>query len=118
MSHRRYLCSELVTLLYEDHFHCVRQTSANLEEISATHATLLVDEALEPGSPVSFYAKSQVLHGIVESGEFDQILGWFVKIELNSASRWDVRMFIPEHFLALSDPIFSLDTKAVAMCAS
>jgi len=114
----RYLCSELVSVLYEDRFCGVREALGNLEEISSTSATVLVEEPLEDGRPVSFRVKGHALHGIVESTDFVYQLGWFVRIGLNSTSRWHVRMFIPEHFLALGESAFWLETESVAMCAS
>jgi hypothetical protein len=62
-----------------------------------------VEERLEPGLPVSFRARGYDLHGIVESSEFEQTLGWFVKIELDSTSRWSSRMFVPEHFITTAE---------------
>jgi len=89
---------------------------ANLEEISSTGATILLDERLEPGLPVSFWAKGHDLHGIVESSDLDPDLGWFVKIVLDSTSRWSGRMFVPEHFIALCASAFSTGTEAVGRC--
>jgi hypothetical protein len=113
-----YLCSELVTVMYQDNFHGVHEAVANLEEISSTEATLLVDEGLEPGQPVSFRARGHDLQGVVESSSFDHDLGWFVQVELDSTSPWSALMFVPEHFLALFEPRFSREADAVAMCAS
>ena len=96
-----YLCSELVSVLYEDKMNHTRSTVANLERISATSATLLTDEPLEPGDAISFAAKGFDLYGRVESVDADQTLGYFTKIELDRNSRWHGRMFVPEHFLAL-----------------
>ena len=110
-----YLCSELVKVTYEDHFQSIHEAVANIEEISSTEAMLLVDENLEPGLPVSFQARGHYLHGVVESSDFDQDLGWFVQIELDSASPWSARMFVPEHFLALFEPVLSPEAEAVAM---
>ena len=113
----RYLCSEIVSVLYEDRSRGIYQAIANLEEISSTGATILMEERLEPGLPVSFRARDYDLHGIVESSEFEQTLGWFVKIELDSTSRWSSRMFVPEHFLAMCTSAFSPETEAVGTCA-
>jgi len=77
-----------------------------------------VEERLEPGLPVSFQARGHDLQGVVESSDFDQHLGWFVQIELDSNSPWSALMFVPEHFLALFEPAFSPEAEAAAMCAS
>ena len=113
----RYLCSELVSVVYEDHFRGIHQAVANLEEISSTGATILFEEKLEPGLPFSFHVRGYDLHGIVESSDLDDDLGWFVKIELDSTSRWSGRMFVPAHFLALCASVFSPESEAVAMSA-
>ena|SRR5579872_3378027 len=96
-----YLCSELVSVLYEDHSRNTRTAVANLEEISAAHATLLFDDPPQLGRPVAFAAKAQDLYGVVESIEVDQTLGCYTKVKLDPKSRWQGRLFVPEHFLAL-----------------
>ena len=101
----RYLCSELVNVLYEDPSLILDQIMANLEEISSTHATLFVEERLEPGSPVSFHAKGYDLNGFVESCDFHEILGWIVEIELDAGSRWSLQMFIPDHSVPTFEPV-------------
>ena len=98
----RYLCSELVSILYEDSDRRVHQTTANLEDISAGSAELLLfDDILQPGSAISFCSKDHDLYGVVQSCEQDPILGWFARIKLDKSSQWSGRKFIPEHFLPL-----------------
>src|SRR6266404_9189651 len=98
----RYLCSELVSILYEDSDRRVHQTTANLEDISAGSAELLLfDDILQPGSAISFCSKDHDLYGVVQSCEQDPILGWFARIRLDKSSQWSCRKFIPEHFLPL-----------------
>jgi hypothetical protein len=111
----RYLCSELVSVVYEDHSRAIHQAVGNLEEISSTGATILFEERLESGLPLSFHAKGYDLYGIVESSDIDDDLGWFVKVKLESTSRWSGRMFVPAHFLALCASAFSPEAEAVAM---
>jgi hypothetical protein len=108
----RYLCSELVNVLYEDRSLILNQIVANLEEISSTRATLFVEERLEPGSPVSFHAKGHDLNGFVELSEYHETLGWIVQIKLDPDSRWDVEMFTPDHSLPVFEPVYSVVTEA------
>src|SRR5258708_2264046 len=83
----RYLCSELVSILYEDSARMVHQTTANLEDISAGSAELLLfDDILQPGSAISFCSKDHDLYGVVQSCEQDPILGWFARIRLDKRS--------------------------------
>jgi hypothetical protein len=103
----RYMCSQLVNVLYEDRSLILNQTVANLEELSSTHATLLLEERLAPGSPASFHAKGHDLNGFVESSEYYETLGWMVEIELEPASKWNAEMFIPDHSLRIFEPLYA-----------
>ncbi len=98
---QRYLCSELVRVLYEDASRNTRQAMANLEEISASTATLLSEEKLESGRAISFCVKDHDLYGVVESSFLHPVLGWFSKVRFDRSSRWHGRLFVPEHLFAL-----------------
>lgn len=108
----RYMCSQLINVLYEDRSLILNQTVANLEELSSTHATLLIEERLAPGSPVSFHAKGHDLNGFVESSEYHEILGWIVEIELEPASQWNAKMFLPDHSLQIFEPFHAQAVEA------
>lgn len=95
------LCSELVSVLYEDRSRRTRATSANLEQISSEYAVLLSDDCPQPGDPIAFDAQGHDFYGTVESIELDDTLGCFTKVKLEATSRWNGRVFVPEHFLAL-----------------
>jgi hypothetical protein len=97
----RCLCSELVSVLYEDSSRQTHSTIANLEEISPDTAALLSEHRLAVGAAISVTLKDMDLYGITESNEYDPILGWFTTIRLDRSSRWSGRRFVPEHFLAL-----------------
>jgi hypothetical protein len=97
----RCLCSELVSVLYEDSSRQTHRTIANLEEISRDTAALLTEHPLAVGAAISVTLKDMDLYGITESVEYDPILGWFTTIRLDRSSRWSGRRFVPEHFLAL-----------------
>src|SRR5271166_6580534 len=99
-----YLCSELIPLLYEDSSGATRRLIGNLEEISGHSAVVLVESEIEPGSPVAMAIKGNDLYGQVESCSYDEILGWFVKVQLHPDSQWSGQRFLPEHFLALGIP--------------
>lgn len=106
------LCSEIVTVLYEDRRGRTRSTTANLEQISSGHAVLLSDDCPQPGAPIAFDAQGHDFYGVVESIELDDTLGCFTKIKLEAASRWHGRVFVPEHFLALCSLVQSEDLDA------
>ena len=98
---RRYLCSEIVSVLYEDRAHEIRQTHANLEEISSRSAMLLCDEPLEPALPVAFRSQGHDLYGTVASATYDRLLGWYIELRLDASSCWTPQWFVPDHHLCV-----------------
>jgi hypothetical protein len=95
----RYLCSELVTVIYEEHPGDFYQATANLEEISMTGAVVLLDEKPRLGSAISLSVKGRDLFGLVTSRLYDMTLGWFVNITLDTDSTWRREWFSPKHLL-------------------
>jgi hypothetical protein len=95
------LCSELVSVLYEDRCRQTRQTVGNLEEISGETAVLCVEESVQRGKAVSFRVKNHDLYGVVESCVADPQLGFFITVALDKSSRWSEKWFTPEHLLSL-----------------
>ncbi len=98
---RRYMCSELVSVLFEERSGNIRQFTANLEEIGRTGATLLCERRVAAGTPISFRAKDRDLYGVVAASTHDRVLGWLVEIKFDPFSRWHPTLFVPQHFLAL-----------------
>ena len=100
----RYLCSELISVLYEDNSGQTRQLTANLEEISAQSAVLLLEQEIDLQSPVSMCIKGNDLYGCVDACTQDPVLGWFATLQLDRDSHWSGQRFVPEHFLPLGIP--------------
>lgn len=98
---RMNLCSELVSVLYEDRSRQTLQTVGNLEEISSDSAVLCLEESVQRGKPVSFRVKNHDLYGVVDSCVADPQLGFFVTVALDKSSRWSEQWFTPEHLLSL-----------------
>lgn len=96
-----YLCSELVTVIYEGHPGELHQTTANLEEISSRSATVLLGEKPRKGSPICVTVKGHDLFGVVLSQSYDRLLGWFVTLRLDANSVWRKEWFSPRHLLAV-----------------
>jgi hypothetical protein len=96
-----YLCSELITVIYEEHPGKLCQTTANLEEISMTSVMVLLDEKPRLGSPISLTVKGRDLFGLITSALNDPTLGWFVSIALDPDSTWRREWFSPKHLLAV-----------------
>jgi hypothetical protein len=112
-----YLCSELVTVIYEEHPGKLCQTTGNLEEISMTSVTVLLDEKPRLGSPISLTVKGRDLFGLTTSRLHDATLGWFVNITLDPDSTWRREWFSPKHLLGVC-PCFTDEvrpTKARAL---
>jgi hypothetical protein len=98
-----YLCSQLVTVTYEEQPGELNQAIANLEEISTTSAVVLLDEKPRLGSPISVSIKAHDLFGVITSSLYDPTLGWFVTVTLDPDSRWRREWLAPKHLLALCD---------------
>lgn len=99
----RYLCSQLVTVIYEEQPGELCQATANLEEISTTAAVILVDEKPRLGSPIFLSTKEHDLYGVITSSLYDVTLGWFVSITLDPDSTWRRESITPEHLLAMCE---------------
>ena len=110
----QYLCSELVTVTYEEQPGDLRQTVANLEEISTTSAVVLLEEKPSLGVPISLAIKGRDLFGIITSSVYEASLGWFVTITLDVASLWHRDWVSPKHLLTMCACSFesAMDTKA------
>src|SRR5258708_13083106 len=92
----RYLCSELVSILYEDRDRNVHQSTANLEDISSGSAELLLfDNILQPGLAISFCSKDHDLYAVVQSCEQDPILAWLARTSLDKSPQCTTPTFTP-----------------------
>ena len=97
---RLHLCSELVSVTHLTR----RQPQAvdgNLEEIDEERALILMQDAVPTGTRVRVKGKAHELKGFVTSCTFDQLLGFFIEIELDAESRWSESLFLPQHLFAL-----------------
>jgi hypothetical protein len=99
----QFLCSELVTVTYEEQPGEIRQMTANLEEISATSAVVLLEEKPSLGSTISLSIKGRDLFGVIKGSLYDATLGWFVIVALDAASLWNRDWFAPKHLLEICE---------------
>jgi hypothetical protein len=97
----QFLCSELVTVTYEEQPGEIRQTTANLEEISTTSAVVLLEEKPRLGATISLSIKNRDLFGVIKGSLYDAALGWFVIVALDAASLWNRDWFSPKHLLEI-----------------
>jgi hypothetical protein len=96
-----YLCSELVTVIYEEQPGELHEAIANLEEISMTSATVLLREKPRVGSAICMTCKGHDLFGVVLSRNYDSKLGWFITVLLDANSTWRQEWFSPQYALAV-----------------
>jgi hypothetical protein len=96
-----YLCSEIVTVTYENETGEIRQAIANLEEIASDQAVLLFEQPPCLGASISLEIQGRDLFGIARALLHDAALGWFVTVSLDTSSRWSRAWFAPKHLLAV-----------------
>ena len=97
----QYPCSELVTVTYEEQPGEIRQTIANLEEISITSAVVLFEEKPSLGASISLGVQGRYLFGVITSSIYHAALGWFVTVNLGDASLWHRDELAPKHLFAM-----------------
>ena len=90
----QFLCSELVTVTYEEQPGEIRQATANLEEISSASAVVLLEEKPSLGSSISLSIKGRDLFGVIKASLYDATLGWFVIVALDAASLMESRLVL------------------------
>lgn len=110
----QYLCSELVTVTYEEQPGEIRQATANLEEISTTCAVVLLEEKPKVGSPISLAVKGRDLFGQIKAALYDTALGWFAVVALDANSLWNADWFSPQHMLGICGSCLEGATKTKA----
>jgi hypothetical protein len=97
----QYLCSELITVTYEEQPGEITQMIANLEEICSDCAVILLDQQPKLGSSISLAVKGRDLFGVIKASLYDAALGWFAIVGLDAASRWNRDWFTPKHLLEI-----------------
>ncbi len=101
----RYLCSELVSVTWIDESGQARNETANLEAIAEGSVSLLAEVPIAIGSKLRISCQNQDLKGTVGSSEIDPMLGYFIEVELEAASRWSEKWFTPQHLLKLWESV-------------
>jgi len=77
----------------------IRQTAANLEEISTDTAIVLLEDEPRLGASISLAIQGRDLFGVIAGCVYDATLGWFVSVALDTASQWSRGWFTPSHLL-------------------
>jgi hypothetical protein len=99
----QYLCSELVTVTYEEQPGEIRQTIANLEEISTDRAVVLLEDQPQLGASISLAIKGCDFFGVIKARLHDTALGWFAIVAFDAASLWNRAQFAPRHLLGMCE---------------
>jgi hypothetical protein len=95
MPPRRYLCSQLVTLSWEE-----GATVVNLEEIQPGGGVLESETEVPPDSEVEIRCGAAYFAGKVKKAE-EHEFGWRIAVEFSPLTPWSIEHFRPEH---LFDP--------------
>ena len=90
---RRYLCSQLVTLIFNGESRVV-----NLEEICRTGALLECDQPVSSGIHAEITTGNVHFHGTVTDVE-EHELGWRIEVEFSPMTPWSPETFQPQHLL-------------------
>jgi hypothetical protein len=98
---KTHLCSELVSICWEEETRGVRSATANLEAIAETEASVLSDIEIPLGKRLWIDCQGHRLQGVVRTSTFDPVLGYFIGVELDPESRWSEKWFTPAHLLKL-----------------
>jgi hypothetical protein len=96
----RFLCSELVQLIWENPFGRSRQATVNLEEIWRSGACLSLDSPVRPGSPVRIRTREADYRARVRSCKFSGI-EYMAQVDFEPGYEWSVMDYVPEN---LFDP--------------
>jgi hypothetical protein len=91
----RYLCSQLVTLSWDD-----GATIVNLEEIQAEGCVLESETELPVGDEVEIRCGEVFFAGKITKAE-EHGFGWRIEVEFSPLTPWSIERFRPEH---LFDP--------------
>ncbi len=124
----RMLCSDLVTLEWQADAGQWRRTTANLEEISPSSASLQTEARIPRLAPVRIHlsqppsaaAQPRVgrhceLRGKMVSRTYFKGIGHFVEVRLDPGSKWSEKLYRPKHLL---NPLALFANRAFELAAT
>lgn len=94
----RYLCSDLVRLLWSEGPQRERDETVVLENISASGACVQAEDPVAENTLVRLVCRRQEFHGYVRSCSWRDD-GYFLGIAFDAGSKWSKAKFKPEHLL-------------------
>lgn len=96
----RMLCAELVNIAWKETSGRGRRATAILENISASGACLQLERPLAVDTEVALRLPKTQLRGRVRYCVYRDI-GYFIGLQFAEGSRWNRRLFQPQHLLDL-----------------
>jgi hypothetical protein len=96
----RMLCADMVEVRWKEPAGRKCKSTALLEDISTSGMCLQFEVPVSIGTHVEVHCPGDRLGGVVRYCVYREI-GYFVGIELESASRWSRHQFEPQHLLDL-----------------
>jgi hypothetical protein len=94
----RFLCSDLVSLLWCDTSGGEHRETVVLENISASGACVQAEVSVSESARVSLVCGKAAFHGYVRSC-YRRDDGYFIGIAFDADSKWSKAKFRPEHLL-------------------
>ena len=96
----RMLCADIVEVTWKERSGRNRRTTGVLEDISTSGACLQLEAALPVGAEIEWRSPKREFKGVVRYCVYRDI-GYFVGVELDSASKWSKKTYRPQHLLDL-----------------
>jgi len=94
------MCADMVEIRWRDRAGGEQSTTAILEDISSSGASLQVESPIPLGVELRWHQPRQVFHGYVRYCVYREI-GYFVGVEFDASFRWSTKAFKPQHLLDL-----------------
>jgi hypothetical protein len=101
-SSNRYLCSDLVEVVYRNECGTEVRHLANLEDISYFGMCLQMDQEIASGTLVTMRCQNGVLLGTVRNARYSEC-AYFHGIEFNDLCRWSAQVFQPGYLFDLGE---------------
>jgi hypothetical protein len=96
---RRILCADLVEVRWLDKTGLEQTAIANLEDISPSGASLLLETGVPLETPLRIRSSQGDYEGLVRHCQYEPGCGYLVGVRFGAGSRWDKAKYCPRHFL-------------------
>ena len=96
--HKRFLCADLVELVWSDSRGRATRGIGNLENISEGGMCLQFEKPFDAGTRIRMPCARKVFHGIVRY-VFHREDSYVIGVEFHKSSLWSTEFFVPRHLL-------------------